>query len=100
MEKGGSIKYRYTHTCTASFGSGASGRRCQERYMSTQHPKKGRMVSKKGHPDTCGQAAATKKKGEEKEGFSLVSLDESFFFFFFCDSLVRRVYWQREKTHS
>ena len=38
------------------------------------------------------------QKEEEKEGFSLVSLDESFFFY---DSLVRRVWVdKREKTHS
>jgi len=34
------------------------------------------------------------KEGEEKEGFSLVSLDESFFF---CDSLARRVWVDKEK---
>ena len=34
------------------------------------------------------------KEGEEKEGFSLVSLDESFFFY---DSLVRRVWVDKEK---
>jgi hypothetical protein len=34
------------------------------------------------------------KEGEEKEGFSLVSLDESFFFY---DSLARRVWVDKEK---
>ena len=34
------------------------------------------------------------KEGEEKEGFSLVSLDESFFFY---DSRVRRVWVDKEK---
>ena len=34
------------------------------------------------------------KEGEEKEGFSLVSLDESFLFY---DSLVRRVWIDKEK---
>ena len=53
VEKSG-IKYHYTHTYTASSASGASSRRCQERFMLTQHLKKKRMISKKGHPDTCG----------------------------------------------
>ena len=45
------------------------------------------MISKKGRPDTCGC------KQLQEEGFTIVSLDESFFFH---DSLVRRV-WIDEK---
>ena len=48
------IKYHHTHTYTASFGSGASSRRCQERFMSILRPERKRMVSKKGHRGTYG----------------------------------------------
>ena len=61
--------------------------------MSAQHLKKKRMISKKGCPDTCGQAAATKRR-RGKRGLSLVSLDESFFFY---DSLARGVWVDKEK---
>ena len=47
------IKYHHTQHA-ASSASGASSRRCQERYMLTQQPGKKKMISKKGHPDTFG----------------------------------------------
>ncbi len=54
------IKYHYTHTYAASFVNGDSNRRYQEKYMLTQqHLKRKKTLSKKGHPDTCGQTTTT-----------------------------------------
>ena len=53
------------------------------------------MVSKKRPPKYLWGKHIQQKEGEEKEGFGLVSLDESFFFY---DSLARRVWVDKEKV--
>ena len=89
------IKYHYTHIYTVSFVNGALSKRFQERCMLILlHPKKRKRLSKKDRTDTCGCKQQQQQQQQQETKFTIVSLDESFFFY---DSLVRRVWIDENK---
>jgi hypothetical protein len=58
-----------------------SNKRCQEKYMLILHPGKRKRLSKK----VTEQILVDKQQQEQQESFTIISMDESFFFY---DSLV------------
>ena len=88
------IKYHYT-IYTVSFENGDLNRRYQERYMLILHLWRKKRLSKKGHSKYLWISTSKQQQEQEQDsGFTVVSLDESFFFY---DSLVRRVWIEQDK---
>jgi hypothetical protein len=84
------IKYHSIHIYRTSFANGDSNRRrCQERYMLILCIYRGEKPFQK----KAAEILVDKQQQQETE-FTIVSLDESFFFY---DSLVRRVWIDESK---
>ena len=89
-------RYHYTPTYTVYFGNGdSSRRRYQERYMSILHLyRRAREIQKKTEQILVDKQQKQQEKQSQETSFTIVSLDESFFFY---DSLVRRVWIEENK---
>jgi len=89
------IKYHYTHIYIVSFVNGALSKRFQERCMLILlHPMRKKTISKKDRTNIYECTAAAAAAAARNKVYHSIFLDESFFFY---DSIVRRVWIDKEK---